>query len=564
MGILVTLAFMLLQTDGLLPKILFLSGASSPEEIDESVVERYEALARNPLEINLSGAEKLSRSGLFSRYQVASILDYRSRSGDILSIVELSMVDGFSEEYAMALSPFVAFSPELAPGAIRDSLRWPGSIEAKASVKSGGQFSSGVKLKLSRGPYFESGLAARRSYDGSWKGTGNLTFIGKKWLGKAVLGDFNARFAQGAALWSGFYLSSVSGLQSLARRPTGISPVTSYSGDGTHRGAAAVFEAGRLSISAFASAEGLKEKMEGREVTISPLLGADITYYGRKGEYGITASSNGLLSANGRWNSGGIDFYSELAYSLKKASPSGIAGFSTPIGKHLKSGLRLRAFPSSYTGKKNGEYSSALCLEFSDGKYVPLKGKTGFGSSEIRNSGSVSLEASLLPIPSKESERRMIKTVILWKTRIFPSLALALRGVDTRRTYDPRKRTDIRSDLIYSNGLWNGTIRLNAVYTGAFSFLSYAEAGYVNDGFRAYVRAAIFKADSWAGRLYCYERDAPGNFSVPAYYGTGYSLSLFIGGKVGKGRIYLRIYCSDTKEKPGKAELKLQYVRNFR
>jgi hypothetical protein len=41
-------------------------------------------------------------------------------------------------------------------------------------------------------------------------------------------------------------------------------------------------------------------------------------------------------------------------------------------------------------------------------------------------------------------------------------------------------------------------------------------------------------------------------------------LSLFAGGKVGKGRLYIRLYGTDTKEKPGKAELKLQYVRDFR
>lgn len=564
MDLIVTLALMLLQADGLLPKILFLSGASSPEEIDESVVERYEAMARNPLEINMCGLEKLSRTGLFSRYQAASIMDYRARSGDILSLAELSMLDGFSEEYAKALSPFISFSSSMVPGAIHDTVKWKGSVEAKASIKSGRQYSSGAKIKLSKGPSFESGAAVRRSYEGKWKGSGNLMFMWKRWLGKTVVGDFNARFGQGAAQWSGFYLSSVSGLQSLVRRPTGISPVTSYSGDGTHRGTAAVIEAGRFSISAFVSAEGLKDRMEGADRGISLYGGADVTYFGKRGEYGITGLSNGIISTNGRWSYSGIDYYSEVAYSLKESSAAGIAGISTSLGKYLKSGLRFRAFPSAYTRKKNGEYSSALCIEYSDGKYVPLKGKTGFGSSEIRNKASLSVEASLLPIPSKGPGRRMIKTVFLWKTRISPSLAIAFRGVDSRRTHDPGKRTDIRSDIIYSNGLWNGTLRLNAVYADAFSFLSYAEAGYVKDGFRAYTRVSFFKADTWNGRLYCYERDAPGNFSVPPYYGTGYALSLFLGGKVRNGRLYMRLSCSDTKEKPGKAELKIQYVRNFR
>ena len=563
MGLIVTLAIVLLHSEGLLHNILFLVGASSPEEIDESVIERYEAIAEHPLEINLSGREKLSRSGLLTRYQAASILDYRSRCGDILSLEELSMVDGFSEDYAKALSPFVSFSSRSAPGSLRDSLRIKGSIEGKASIKSGGRYSYGVKSKLSRGENFEAGIAARRSYEGEWKGSGNLTMSGRKWLGKAIIGDFNARFGQGAAQWSGFYMTSISALSSLVRRPTGISPVTSYSGDGTHRGVAAVFEGGRYSVSTFFSLEGLKEKMEGANMRITPYGGVDITYYGKKGECGISGLSKGVISTNGRWSSKGVDYYSELSYSFKGSSAAGIGGFSTRMGKYLKGGLRLRAFPSSYTGKKNGEYSSALSLEFSSGKYVPIKGRTGFGSSEISNTASVSVEASLLPIPSIDPERRMIKTVIIWKTRISPSFSIAFRGVDSRRTYDPKKRTDIRSDMMYSNGSISCCLRLNTVYTGIFSFLSYIEGGYVKDRFRVYGRAALFKADSWEGRLYCYERDAPGNFSVPAYYGTGYALSLFVGGPVGKGRLYLRLYGSNTKEKPGKAELKVQYVRSF-
>ena len=180
MGLTVLLAFILLQTDGLLSKIIILSGASSPEEIDESVIERYEALAKHPLEINLASMERLSRSGLFSRYQAASILDYRARSGDILSLSELSQVDGFSEEYVNALSPFISLYTRSAPGALKDSLRWKGSLEAKASLRSGGEYSSGAKLRLSRGDLFESGIAARRSYEGKWKGTGNITFSGNK------------------------------------------------------------------------------------------------------------------------------------------------------------------------------------------------------------------------------------------------------------------------------------------------------------------------------------------------------------------------------------------------
>ena len=48
---------------------------------------------------------------------MASLLDYRKRNGDILSMKELAAVDGFSQERAEALAPFVSLYSEAAPGA---------------------------------------------------------------------------------------------------------------------------------------------------------------------------------------------------------------------------------------------------------------------------------------------------------------------------------------------------------------------------------------------------------------------------------------------------------------
>ena len=102
--------------------ILVLTGASSPEELGESEMERFQHYAEHPLRINQAGRSRLLSSGLFSAYQVASLEDYRSRSGDILGVTELGLVDGFGGETAEALSLFVSFESSLAPGALED--RW--------------------------------------------------------------------------------------------------------------------------------------------------------------------------------------------------------------------------------------------------------------------------------------------------------------------------------------------------------------------------------------------------------------------------------------------------------
>ena len=93
----------------LMEAILVLTGAGSPEELDESELERFEALASHPVCINVASAGRLRSCGLFSEYQAASLQDYISRTGDILSSAELGTVPGFTPELSEALRFFVSF-----------------------------------------------------------------------------------------------------------------------------------------------------------------------------------------------------------------------------------------------------------------------------------------------------------------------------------------------------------------------------------------------------------------------------------------------------------------------
>ena len=79
--------------------------------------------------------------------------------------------------------------------------------------------------------------------------------------------------------------------------------------------------------------------------------------------------------------------------------------------------------------------------------------------------------------------------------------------------------------------------------------------------------------DDWDDRIYAYERDAPGSFSVPAYYGRGYWLALTAGWKISRGfRLYFRgayqdypwLRPSETEKKPAKAEIRLQLAVDLR
>ena len=77
-----------------------------------------------------------------------------------------------------------------------------------------------------------------------------------------------------------------------------------------------------------------------------------------------------------------------------------------------------------------------------------------------------------------------------------------------------------------------GRRRVEGVHCERFGFLNYWEAGWAPpkasggwNAVSAYLRLTAFVIDRWNDRIYVYERDAPGNFSVPAYSGRGASLA---------------------------------------
>ena len=84
---------------GWIQAMAFLSGTTEAEEMDSHTAEQFMSLLRHPLRINYSTRSRLTESGLFSPYQTASLTDYISRNGDVLSVAELAAVDGFGREY---------------------------------------------------------------------------------------------------------------------------------------------------------------------------------------------------------------------------------------------------------------------------------------------------------------------------------------------------------------------------------------------------------------------------------------------------------------------------------
>lgn len=540
-----------------LDAVLFLTGASSLEELDSEVLERYDALASRPVRINTATESRLVASGLFSRYQAASIADYRRNSGDILSIAELALLDGFGDAAARAMAPFVSFGTQALPG--RSSLE-KGRVETEMMTRSAVQVQEGegtgshaVKVRTGDEDRWLLSVAAKQSsLKPAWPPdalSASAVIHGRKRPGKVILGDFNTRFGQGLLLWSGFSLSGVQSAAAMDKHPAGLSPAWTLSPDAVHRGAAADMSFGRFVLSGFWS--------------LGKCSGTNITWLARNGQLGMTAMSTGYHVLRGsvdfRWSLGKIDVFGETAAGLPDRTVAFLAGGAWNIAYQVRLAASVRNYPAPFDGSLAGALRSST--RTSDERGAAL----AFDCKAL----TITADAALHP----EKGTAQYKSILKYAPKLTESLSFSFRAVGRYRPADPYPwRGEVRAEAAITSGSClslkgSGTL-CRCVET---TWLTYVEGGYVNETsgkkLSAYIRGTAFKIDHWEDRIYIYERDIPGAFSVPAYYGRGCSASAVASFKRRHfsfhARAYATAYPGMGGKKPGKAGLKLQCQFTF-
>lgn len=500
--------------------MLLITGASSVEELDEQVIERFCALHDNPIPLNTGSRSRLLASGLFTEYQVVSLSDYLSRSGDILSWTELGLVDGFSPELADALSLFCSID-----NASLDQHRLAGvrqDLMVRSAIKLTGDDDAsicyGAKYNMALGDVIELNWGSRTTYSESAFGPGTASLAAYGRRGRLVLGDFNARYGQGLCQWSGFTMSSYSSVTAMHRKATGLSASRSFTR--TLHGVGADLDLGRWNIGGAWGWPGTGIIHGGR--------------YGRKLTAGATAmfSMKDGLSASADWRAGtgSLCFYGESAWN-SKSGVSAVAG--------------LLHSPSY------GARDAVLC-KWQNGSLQTVAGfQNKFITSTIDAIWDKSYKALLIVNPSFTAGEFALCPAARVQYRYKPG--------DSNPS-----RLEIRAEgKAQWRGRWQLSGRYDQVKCKDRSWLWYAECGHSSPALSAYLRFTLFKIDNWADRIWVYERDAPGNFNVPAYSGRGFAASITASYKHRKQCLHLRAgtvrYPWNLQSKSPKTEIKLQY-----
>ena len=527
--------------------ILLLSGAGSLEELDENEYARYSALAEQPICINLASTARLRSCGLFSSYQVASLQNYIESSGDILSISELGTVPGFTPHVAEALAYFISLESYSRAGERRKR-----KLRQDAMVRYGGSSLSG-KYHLEAGDRAEGWLSCRQRL------TLSMAVYGKRpW--KLILGDYNARMGQGLLVWGSFSLGGFSSTSAFSRNASGISGTGSWSP--SWRGFAAGYDGRRWQASAAVGMDGC-------------LLGA-VSFLGSTGSVGancIYGNAGKGLSLDWKKSFGHLAFFGEAAWC---GSPAIVAGCRWDPSYETSAVALARYYPPDYQAAMAGAVRSGSKTKDEAGISAGVRVRWFSATADMafhpdrwkkHAKNYQQFKSVISAAPQFSAGRWLLSPSARWTER----MQLSPKG----DAAVPEWKHELRCDLKAARGCLDGTLRLDFLQTGTHKpgGLAYLEAGgrwpgragedsNVPDTSRLqlslHLRATICRTDGWTSRIYAYERDLPGAFNVPAWYGRMHGLSLVAGVRYRrkKTRHQLDLRAGLTKY----AEFKIQYA----
>jgi hypothetical protein len=253
------------------------------EETDAAqIIEDLEGFANNPLNINTTTHDQISRLHLLDDIQIQKLLDYLKEFGPALSIFELNTVDGFSPELLTKMEPFIWFGPvEQEPRSVPEMLKYGrhellartlGTVQKPRGYKerddgttpyegnqaryytryrfqSGDNISAGITAEKDPGEAFFTG-SNRQGFDFY---SGHLSLKINPVLENITVGDFVVRSGQGLVLWQGFATGKSLNTLNIFKTNQGVRPYTSTDENQFFRGVSTTLKLGDARVSLFYS-----------------------------------------------------------------------------------------------------------------------------------------------------------------------------------------------------------------------------------------------------------------------------------------------------------------------
>lgn len=553
----------------------------------EEQVEDYLQQRAVPVDLNAASRRALEDCGLFTPFQIAGLLEYRTDYGALLSLQELQMIDGFSREFVERIAPMVTLGGGTAgSGALH--------LEARSRYK----YKGGVdgihqynRVLAERGRW-KAGLLAE-SDAGEIPLVDHLGgYLGYSHVGWSLLaGDYSACFGQGLVVWNAFSFTGASSPASVLRRPRGIVPYKSADENLGFRGLAASRElGGRWCLTAFASAAGVDAKVTEDGYTSLPatgyhrtiyekgcknamreyITGANATFRAGLVQAGVTAVAYtysqpnarkvmpynhlqmysgwmGNISADFLLSAGHWRFFGEAAMSAN-FKPAAVAGAVLSASYDFEASALLRYYDMAYIAPHAGAYSTISSVSNQAGAVLSLLWRPVRGLLLTSFTEAVYYPGIRYRIDTPSSAVYE-KLRAEWTVRAW---TVSLQDNFSWQSYSGQRRHSLKAAVKMEAGSWKASLRAGAAVlaeggasrsvgavsqgdtSAGWALAASASRTFAGGRVSAQLSAVWYDAPTYDTRVYLFESDLPGNFSLQYYYGKGIAARGLVKLKMGR------------------------------
>lgn len=485
----------------------------------EDVQEELMDIAANPINLNHTNADELSRLRFLSDEQIDAILLYQYEH-DFKEIYELQLIEQLKDYDIRNLLPFVYVgeADKQEKIYIREVFHYANhEITLRADARNieeaaGDPMYAKLRYRFNYQNKVQAGVNILRQEGGSWGYGGHIQLRDIGAMKTIVAGDYQANFGYGLVVGSPYKRSKEAYVQSTACTNEGLKKFSSVGDSYAHfHGVGATAKVGKMAdVSAFYS-------LQKEDETWQHVVGVNATGRWKTLKVGVTAIENieatskqMVIGANARWNIGKVDLWGEVAGSQgTQWGFAGIAGMRySPV-----SDVNLLGIYRYYSPNYDNPYANSLCawsrMQDEHGGYLGVEYnrlKNWELSSFVdiwKNGHEVMLRGNWIP----QKDYRMY-------TRI------RIKDKDEVCTYS------LRWSMVYQVGRYkmktqaDGNL-LKGARTYGWSVLQDVEYRLVNAPIVLQLRAQAFHARNWANRVYIYENDVLYAYAMPFVYGIG-------------------------------------------
>ena len=502
------------------------------EDVQEELIE----IAQNPINLNQTTANELSRLHFLSDEQIDAILLYQYLH-PFQEIYELQLIDCLKDYEIRNLLPFVYVGQikEEKNMYFREVFHYAKhEITLRTDARNiedfeGDPMYGKLRYRFNYQNRVMAGVTISRTPGATWENINYGGFIELRDMGPMkgiVAGNYQANFGYGLVIGSPFKRGKTAYIQSTATTDEGLKKFGSV-GDSYNyfHGVGATAK-----VSSWADVSAFYSLREGKEEW-NHVVGVNATGRWNRLKVGITAvenihqptkknsleemelvSTQAVMGVNARWNQGKVDMWGELATSQgNQWGIGGIAGIRyTPI-----SDINLLAIYRYYSPYFDNIYANALC------SWTRMRDEHG-GYFGVEYNRLKNWQLSAFGDVWKSGFETMAQADFIPQKDYRMHTRFRVKRKDEKDTYS------LRWNMVYEFGQWKmktqadgNLVQTNNALTYGWSLLQDVEYRFSEVPIVLQFRAQAFDAQEWNNRVYIYENDVLYAYAIPFVYGLG-------------------------------------------